>query len=50
MSNEQEFCIIIDKLNHASLWDGSKLSGKRIFVYEHVEMNSFEKVLKKTSK
>jgi 8-amino-7-oxononanoate synthase len=50
MSNEQKSCIIMDKLNHASLWDGAKLSGKRIFVYEHCDMNSFEKVLKRTSK
>jgi 7-keto-8-aminopelargonate synthetase-like enzyme len=33
MSNEQESCIIMDKLNHASIWDGAKLSGSRIFVY-----------------
>lgn len=50
MSNEQESCIIMDRLNHASLWDGAKLSGKRIFVYEHCDMNSFEKVLKRASK
>ena len=42
--------IIMDKLNHASLWDGAKLSGARIFVYEHTDMNSFEKVLKRASK
>jgi 8-amino-7-oxononanoate synthase len=33
------------RLNHASLWDGAKLSGSRIFVYEHCDMNSLEKVL-----
>ncbi|MDR3253893.1 MAG: pyridoxal phosphate-dependent aminotransferase family protein [Endomicrobium sp.] len=48
MSNEKESCIIIDKLNHASLWDGAKLSGVRIFVYEHCDMNSLEKVLQRT--
>lgn len=48
MSTEQESCIIMDKLNHASLWDGAKLSGKRIFVYEHCDMNSLEKTLKRT--
>jgi 8-amino-7-oxononanoate synthase len=47
MSNEKESCIIMDKLNHASLWDGTKLSGNRIFVYEHCDMNSLEKVLKR---
>ncbi|MCL1901353.1 MAG: 8-amino-7-oxononanoate synthase, partial [Firmicutes bacterium] len=41
-------CIIMDKLNHASLWDGTKLSGARIFVYEHCDMESFESVLKRT--
>lgn len=40
-------CIIMDKLNHASLWDGAKLSGARIFVYDHCDMNSLEKVLKR---
>ncbi|MDR1942456.1 MAG: 8-amino-7-oxononanoate synthase [Endomicrobium sp.] len=41
-------CIVMDKLNHASLWDGAKLSGCRIFVYEHCDMNSLESVLKRT--
>ena len=27
MSCQKEACIIMDKLNHASLWDGVKLSG-----------------------
>jgi len=40
-------CVIMDKLNHASLWDGAKLSGARIFVYEHCDMDSFESVLKR---
>jgi 8-amino-7-oxononanoate synthase len=48
MSNEKESCIIMDRLNHASLWDGAKLSGSRIFIYEHCDMNSLEKVLKRT--
>jgi 8-amino-7-oxononanoate synthase len=41
-------CIIMDRLNHASLWDGAKLSGARIFVYAHADMDSLEKVLKRT--
>ncbi len=45
MANEKNSCIIMDKLNHASLWDGVKLSGSRIFVYEHCDMNSLEKRL-----
>ncbi|MDR3195719.1 MAG: pyridoxal phosphate-dependent aminotransferase family protein [Endomicrobium sp.] len=50
ISNESESCIIMDKLNHASLWDGAKLSGGRIFVYDHCDMNSLEKTLRRTSK
>ncbi|MDR2437574.1 MAG: pyridoxal phosphate-dependent aminotransferase family protein, partial [Endomicrobium sp.] len=50
MSNEPESCIIMDKLNHASLWDGAKLSGSRIFVYDHGDMNSLEKILRRVSK
>ena len=40
-------CIIMDKLNHASLWDGAKLSGARIFVYPHRDTAALEKVLKR---
>ncbi|MDR3092504.1 MAG: 8-amino-7-oxononanoate synthase [Endomicrobium sp.] len=50
MSNEKNSCIIMDKLNHASLWDGAKLSSSRIFVYEHCDMNSLEKSLKRAHK
>jgi 8-amino-7-oxononanoate synthase len=50
MSNKEESCIIMDKLNHASLWDGAKLACSRIFVYEHCDMNSLEKVLKRACK
>jgi 8-amino-7-oxononanoate synthase len=38
-------CVIMDKLNHASLWDASKLSKARVFVYEHRDMSALEKVL-----
>jgi 8-amino-7-oxononanoate synthase len=41
--------IIMDKLCHASLWDGAKLSGARIFVYDHCDMADFEKVLNRTA-
>jgi 8-amino-7-oxononanoate synthase len=47
-SKADNACIIMDKLNHASLWDGAKLSGCRIFVYEHCDMDSFEKILQRT--
>src|SRR3989339_1678880 len=40
-------CVIMDKLNHASLWDGAKLCGARIFVYEHRDMDSLEKILRR---
>ncbi|MDR1418472.1 MAG: pyridoxal phosphate-dependent aminotransferase family protein [Endomicrobium sp.] len=48
MTCHKEACIIMDELSHASLWDGAKLSGSRIFVYQHCDMNSLEKVLKRT--
>lgn len=38
-------CVIMDKLNHASLWDAAKLSNARVFAYEHRDMKSLEKVL-----
>jgi len=38
-------CVIMDSFNHASLWDGAKLSGARIFIYAHRDLNSLEKVL-----
>lgn len=41
-------CIIMDKLNHASMWDAAKLSKARILVYDHLDIQSLEKVLKRT--
>jgi 8-amino-7-oxononanoate synthase len=46
-SKADNACIIMDKLNHASLWDGAKLSGARIFVYGHCDMDSLEAALKR---
>ncbi len=40
-------CIIMDKLNHASLWEGAKLSGARIFAYRHCDTGDLEKILKR---
>lgn len=40
--------VIMDRLNHASLWDAAKLSHARVFVYEHRNMESLEKALKRT--
>lgn len=42
-------CIIMDRLNHASLWDAAKLSKARVFVYPHGDMNGLEKVLKRSA-
>jgi 8-amino-7-oxononanoate synthase len=40
-------CLVMDRLAHASLWDAAKLSGARLFVYRHNDMDSLEKVLKR---
>lgn len=40
--------IIIDRLNHASLLDATKLSKCRVFVYEHCSISSLEKVIERT--
>jgi len=40
-------CLIMDRLNHASLWDGAKLSGARIFVYPHKDTAALESILKR---
>lgn len=40
-------CIIVDRFNHASIFDGCKLSGARMLVYPHNDMNRLEDILKK---
>ncbi len=40
--------VIMDELNHASLWDAVKLSRARPFVYEHASVESLEKILHRT--
>ncbi|MEW6619718.1 MAG: 8-amino-7-oxononanoate synthase [bacterium] len=40
--------VIIDKLNHASIIDGCRLSEAILRIYPHKDMNSLEKILKKT--
>src|SRR6056297_1731510 len=37
--------IISDELNHASIIDGTRLSGAEVKVYNHVDMKSLEEVL-----
>ena len=39
--------VIIDRLNHASIIDGARLSGARLLVYPHKDMEHLEKVLEK---
>ncbi len=39
--------VILDKLNHASLIDGARLSRARIRTYRHADPGSLEKILKK---
>ncbi|MHB9155083.1 MAG: 8-amino-7-oxononanoate synthase [Endomicrobiales bacterium] len=40
-------CLVMDRLNHASLWDAARLSRARVFVYAHRDMGSLEKVLRR---
>jgi 8-amino-7-oxononanoate synthase len=40
-------CLVMDRLNHASLWDAAKLARVRVFVYPHRDMNALEKVLRR---
>jgi glycine C-acetyltransferase/8-amino-7-oxononanoate synthase len=42
--------IICDKLNHASIIDGCRLSGAEFRVYPHCEMEKLENILKKSTK
>jgi 8-amino-7-oxononanoate synthase len=39
--------VIIDRLDHASIVDGARLSGAKLLVYAHKDMKALEKVLKK---
>ena len=42
--------IIIDKLVHASIVDAAKLSGAKLRVFDHNDLNDLEKILKWTDK
>jgi len=38
--------VIIDRLNHASIIDGARISGAKLLVYPHRDMEELEKILK----
>ena len=42
--------VICDRLNHASIIDGVRMSGARLFVYKHCDCESLEEALKRTQK
>lgn len=42
--------VIIDKLNHASIIDGCRMSGATVRAYNHCDMDSLEKILKVSHK
>jgi 8-amino-7-oxononanoate synthase len=44
--NEKD-AVILDRLNHASIIDGAKLSSAKLFVYKHCDTDSLEKTLKR---
>lgn len=42
--------ILSDKLNHASIVDGCRLSRAEVRIYEHLNMDSLERILKRSSR
>lgn len=42
--------VICDRLNHASIIDGARMSQARLFVYKHCDCQSLEEALKRTPK
>lgn len=42
--------IIVDRLNHASIVDAARLSGARLLVYPHKDMDRLESILKRYKK
>jgi len=43
----REDAVIVDRLNHASIVDAARLSGARLLVYPHKDMNRLEDILKR---
>jgi len=41
--------VVVDRLNHASIIDGARLSGAKMLVYKHLDMEQLEKVIKTAS-
>lgn len=46
----KEDVVVVDKLNHASVVDGCRLSGASIRVYPHGDMSYLEKILKQSGR
>jgi 8-amino-7-oxononanoate synthase len=42
--------ILSDELNHASIVDGCRLSGGKVRIYPHTDMNSLEEILRRCSR
>jgi 8-amino-7-oxononanoate synthase len=42
--------VILDRLDHASLIDGARLSGAKLLIYPHADMEGLEKTLKSAAK
>jgi glycine C-acetyltransferase/8-amino-7-oxononanoate synthase len=40
--------VIIDRLNHASIIDGARISGAKLLVYPHKDMQELEKILERS--
>ncbi|MFA6431616.1 MAG: 8-amino-7-oxononanoate synthase [Candidatus Margulisiibacteriota bacterium] len=47
---DEKDTVIIDRLNHASIVDASKLSKAKLQVFKHCDMGSLETILKKSDK
>lgn len=44
---DKDWVIFCDRLNHASIIDGCRLSGAKLVVYKHCDMNDLEKKIKR---
>ncbi|MBR1723244.1 MAG: pyridoxal phosphate-dependent aminotransferase family protein [Treponema sp.] len=46
--DDKKSLVISDQLNHASIIDGCKISGAKVYVYRHNDMNHLEKLLEES--